>query len=70
MQVELIRSAAVTPPTSSTGARRSAESAPPSLPIVAVEGEPLKDIRAVTTGVRWVMKDGVVVVDRRDERPT
>lgn len=33
--------------------------------IVAVEGEPLKDITALITGVRWVMKDGSVVVDRR-----
>lgn len=32
--------------------------------IVAIEGDPLKDINAVITGVRWVMKDGVVVVDR------
>jgi imidazolonepropionase-like amidohydrolase len=32
--------------------------------VVAVEGDPLKDIGAVVTGVRWVMKDGVVVVDR------
>ena len=32
--------------------------------IVAVEGDPLKDINAVITGVRWVMKDGAVVVDR------
>jgi len=33
--------------------------------IVAIEGDPLKDIRAVTTRVRWVMKAGQVVVDRR-----
>ena len=33
--------------------------------IVAVEGDPLKDIDAVIKGVRWVMKDGVVVVERR-----
>ena len=32
--------------------------------IVAVEGEPLKDITAVFSAVRWVMKDGAVVVDR------
>lgn len=32
--------------------------------IIAVEGDPLKDINAVIAGVRWVMKDGVVVVDR------
>ena len=33
--------------------------------IVAVEGDPLADIAAVTSRVRWVMKGGVVVVDRR-----
>jgi imidazolonepropionase-like amidohydrolase len=33
--------------------------------LVAVEGDPLKDVGAVITGVRWVMKDGVVVVDTR-----
>ena len=33
--------------------------------LVAIEGDPLKDIDAVITGVRWVMKDGRVVVDRR-----
>ena len=33
--------------------------------IVAVEGDPLKDIDAVIKGVRWVMKDGRVVVERR-----
>jgi imidazolonepropionase-like amidohydrolase len=32
--------------------------------IVAVEGDPLADIKAVTDGVRWVMKGGKVVVDR------
>ena len=32
--------------------------------IVAVEGDPLTDIAAVTKGVRWVMKGGKVVVDR------
>jgi imidazolonepropionase-like amidohydrolase len=32
--------------------------------IVAIEGDPLADINAVVHGVRWVMKDGVVVVDR------
>jgi imidazolonepropionase-like amidohydrolase len=36
-----------------------------SADIVAVEGEPLKDIQAVITGVKWVMKDGKVVVDKR-----
>jgi imidazolonepropionase-like amidohydrolase len=35
--------------------------------IVAVEGDPLSDIRAVVEGVRWVMKGGAVVVDRRHE---
>jgi imidazolonepropionase-like amidohydrolase len=32
--------------------------------IVAVEGDPLADIGAVTNGVPWVMKGGEVVVDR------
>ncbi len=33
--------------------------------IVAVEGNPLADIRVVIDGVRWVMKGGAVVVDKR-----
>ena len=33
--------------------------------IVAVDGDPLKDIQAVINGVKWVMKDGKVVVDKR-----
>jgi imidazolonepropionase-like amidohydrolase len=33
--------------------------------IVAVEGDPLRDIGSVINGVRWVMKGGTVVVDRR-----
>jgi imidazolonepropionase-like amidohydrolase len=33
--------------------------------IVAVEGDPVTDITAVTQRVRWVMKGGVVVVDKR-----
>ena len=32
--------------------------------IVAVDGDPLADVNALITGVRWVMKGGVVVVDR------
>jgi imidazolonepropionase-like amidohydrolase len=32
--------------------------------IVAVEGDPLTDIEAVVRNVRWVMKGGVVVVDK------
>ena len=32
--------------------------------IVAIEGDPLANIDALFTGVRWVMKDGVAVVDR------
>jgi imidazolonepropionase-like amidohydrolase len=31
--------------------------------LVAVEGDPLSDINVVIQGVRWVMKDGRVVVD-------
>jgi len=34
--------------------------------IVAVDGNPLDDIRTLFTGVRWVMKEGRVVVDRRE----
>ena len=33
--------------------------------IVAVEGDPLKDINVVMTKVKWVMKGGAVVVDKR-----
>jgi imidazolonepropionase-like amidohydrolase len=33
--------------------------------LVAVEGDPLADITVVIEKVRWVMKDGVVLVDRR-----
>jgi len=32
--------------------------------LVAVEGDPLEDIQAVVKGVRWVMQNGVIVVDR------
>jgi imidazolonepropionase-like amidohydrolase len=32
--------------------------------IVAVEGDPLLDVNVVINNVRWVMKDGVVVVDK------
>ena len=32
--------------------------------IVAVEGNPLQDIRALTRHVQWVMKNGQVVVAR------
>jgi imidazolonepropionase-like amidohydrolase len=34
--------------------------------LVAVEGDPLADINAVIDHVRWVMKDGAVVVDKRN----
>jgi imidazolonepropionase-like amidohydrolase len=34
--------------------------------IVAVDGDPLRDISVVIDKVRWVMKGGVVVVDRRE----
>jgi imidazolonepropionase-like amidohydrolase len=33
--------------------------------VIAVDGDPLANIEAVVTGVRWVMKDGKVVVDNR-----
>ncbi len=33
--------------------------------LVAVDGDPLADVGAVVRGVRWVMKDGRVVVDAR-----
>jgi imidazolonepropionase-like amidohydrolase len=33
--------------------------------LVAVDGDPLASVDAVINGVRWVMKDGRVVVDRR-----
>jgi imidazolonepropionase-like amidohydrolase len=36
--------------------------------LVAVEGDPLKDINAVIDGVRWVMKDGRTVVDKRERK--
>jgi imidazolonepropionase-like amidohydrolase len=32
--------------------------------LVAVEGDPLKDINVVITKVRWVMKSGTVIVDK------
>jgi len=35
--------------------------------IVAIEGDPLADVNAIINGVRWVMKGGAVVVDRRAE---
>ena len=35
--------------------------------IVAVRGDPLRDIRVVIDSVAWVMKGGAVVVDRRAE---
>jgi imidazolonepropionase-like amidohydrolase len=33
--------------------------------LVAVEGDPLSDIKVVIDNVRWVMKDGQVVIDKR-----
>ena len=33
--------------------------------LVAVEGDPIADIDVVLNNVKWVMKDGAVVVDRR-----
>ncbi len=37
--------------------------------LVAVEGDPLSDIGAVIGGVRWVMKGGVVAVDKTRAAP-
>jgi imidazolonepropionase-like amidohydrolase len=37
--------------------------------IVAVEGDPLSDVQAVVNNVRWVMKDGAVVVDKTRTPP-
>lgn len=36
--------------------------------LIAVDGDPVEDIRAVSRRVTWVMKDGVVAVDRRKPR--
>ncbi len=36
--------------------------------LVAVEGDPTKDIDAAISGVRWVMKNGAVYVDKRSGR--
>ena len=30
--------------------------------LIAVEGEPLKDIDAIISGMRWVMNDGTVLI--------
>lgn len=38
--------------------------------IVAVEGDPLADINVVINNVRWVMKGGVVLVDKTKARKT
>ena len=35
--------------------------------LVAVDGDPLADIAVVVSHVKWVMKDGQVVVDKREE---
>jgi len=35
--------------------------------IVAVDGDPIEDIRALTRGVRWVLADGAVAVDSTAE---
>ena len=34
--------------------------------LVAVEGDPVADINVVLKNIKWVMKDGAVVVDRRN----
>jgi imidazolonepropionase-like amidohydrolase len=33
--------------------------------LIAVDGDPLTNLEALFTGVRWVMKDGRIVVDKR-----
>jgi len=33
--------------------------------LVAIQGDPLADVNATIGGVKWVMKDGAVVVDHR-----
>jgi len=33
--------------------------------LVAIEGDPLADINVVLNNVKWVMKAGAVVVDKR-----
>ena len=35
--------------------------------IVAIDGNPLENIDDVLTGVRWVMKDGAVMIDKRGQ---
>ena len=47
------------------GARLGALKAGWQADVVAVEGDPLADIDVVVHRVRWVMKDGEVVVDKR-----
>lgn len=47
------------------GARLGALKAGWQADVVAVEGDPLADIDVVVYRVRWVMKDGEVVVDKR-----
>jgi imidazolonepropionase-like amidohydrolase len=37
--------------------------------LVGVEGDPLADINVVINNVKWVMKDGAVVVDHRQNTP-
>jgi imidazolonepropionase-like amidohydrolase len=36
--------------------------------LVAVRGDPLSNVDAVIRNVRWVMKDGEVVIDRTGDR--
>ncbi len=58
---------ATTIPAKMLGHERSRRLAPGYFAdIVAVEGDPLKDIEVVVNKVRWVMKGGVVVVDRQE----
>ena len=58
---------ATTIPAEMLGMEKSLGSVAPGFfaDIVAVEGDPLKDINVAVKNVRWVMKGGAVVVDKR-----
>ena len=58
---------ATTVPAEMLGMEKSLGSVAPGYfaDIVAVEGDPLSDIQVAIKNVRWVMKGGAVVVDKR-----